>query len=313
MICDCFAIYFSLGKHELSKLLEYEDKRIQIYTTAAIIIIFILDSVATILSVLNIILLLCLQTEQYREHLHTILRIFCYIITCEAKRGHYMYKPVTSVADTQDNENPLDEYRDEISYLQKSENWLIWKREEKRQSQLEKSPSWLQQWKNELDLQEDLLLHWENYVNLQKHRLRDEYNEDKLKQNIQEWKNKLNKWSNSLLSVSEAITASDKEWQQQLKEKQKSLKKRQNELQTEKHNLKKKLQVADLEQHKGLNERILAENKAWFLMFSLLAPLICIGTHGGFVVMAWASDPGEASSIAFIFTPITSSDSDNCI
>ena len=35
---------------------------------------------------------------------------------------------------------------------------------------------------------------------------------------------------------------------------------------------------------------------------SFLAPLVCIGTHGGFVVMAWASDPDEASSLAVVFT-----------
>ena len=48
VICDIFALFFSLGKHELSILLDYEDKGVQIYTTVAIIIIFILDSVASV-------------------------------------------------------------------------------------------------------------------------------------------------------------------------------------------------------------------------------------------------------------------------
>ena len=32
------------------------------------------------------------------------------------------------------------------------------------------------------------------------------------------------------------------------------------------------------------------------------SPLVCIGTHAGFVVMAWALDPDEASSLAIVFT-----------
>ena len=48
------------------------------------------------------------------------------------------------------------------------------------------------------------------------------------------------------------------------------------------------------------NEHKLLE-KAWLLLISLIAPFVCIGTHGGFVVMAWTSDPGEASSLAVVF------------
>ena len=51
-----------------------------------------------------------------------------------------------------------------------------------------------------------------------------------------------------------------------------------------------------------LDKRLLAENKAWLLMLSFLAPLVCIGTHGGFVIMAWASDPAQASSLAVVYT-----------
>ena len=54
--------------------------------------------------------------------------------------------------------------------------------------------------------------------------------------------------------------------------------------------------------HETLHNKMFAENKVWLLLISFLAPLACIGTHGGFIVMAWASDPAQASSLAVVFT-----------
>ena len=48
--------------------------------------------------------------------------------------------------------------------------------------------------------------------------------------------------------------------------------------------------------------KIHKENKAWLLLVSFLAPLVCIGTHASFIVMAWTSDPSDASSMTVIFT-----------
>lgn len=226
------------------------------------------------------------------------------MITCEGNRGHYIYKPLDTELENriqQHQKNLLELLnRRQLNHLQRREKWLIQKREKKRQSQTVKS--WLQQWKNELDLQEDLLLHWENYLTLQRHRLPEKYDENKLEEKIQEWNVKLDEWSNSL-NASEPNPPPDEQWQQQLNKKQKHLEDKQSKLQNEKHSLKEELSELfnDHERQKRLNKRIFAENKAWLLMFSLLAPLVCIGTHGGFVVMAWASDPGEASSIAVVF------------
>ena len=43
------------------------------------------------------------------------------------------------------------------------------------------------------------------------------------------------------------------------------------------------------------------EKKLWLLMISFVAPLACIGTHTSFVIMAWSSDPDQASSMTVVF------------
>ena len=43
------------------------------------------------------------------------------------------------------------------------------------------------------------------------------------------------------------------------------------------------------------------EKKLWLLMISFVAPLVCIGTHANFVIMAWSSDPDQASAMTMIF------------
>ena len=58
---------------------------------------------------------------------------------------------------------------------------------------------------------------------------------------------------------------------------------------------------AELARDQTTVEKIHVENKAWLLVVSFLAPLVCTGTHAGFVVMAWSSDPDDASSMTVIF------------
>ena len=43
------------------------------------------------------------------------------------------------------------------------------------------------------------------------------------------------------------------------------------------------------------------EKKLWLLLISFVAPVVCIGTHASFVIMAWSSDPDQASSMTVIF------------
>ena len=47
------------------------------------------------------------------------------------------------------------------------------------------------------------------------------------------------------------------------------------------------------------------ENKLWLLMTSFIAPIVCIGTHSSFVIMAWSSDSDIASSMTVIFIPVS--------
>lgn len=74
--------------------------------------------------------------------------------------------------------------------------------------------------------------------------------------------------------------------------------------QTQLNQMQNELQDKGNELHEKLNKRMLAESKVWLLLMSLLAPLLYIGTHAGFVLMAWASAPDEASSlaVAHVFT-----------
>jgi hypothetical protein len=50
-----------------------------------------------------------------------------------------------------------------------------------------------------------------------------------------------------------------------------------------------------------LRKDITSETTAWLLMTSFLAPVVCLGTHSGFVLVAWASDPVAAGSMTIIF------------
>ena len=43
------------------------------------------------------------------------------------------------------------------------------------------------------------------------------------------------------------------------------------------------------------------EAKLWLLFVSFTAPVVCIGTHSSFVIMAWSSDSTQASSMIIIF------------
>ena len=48
-------------------------------------------------------------------------------------------------------------------------------------------------------------------------------------------------------------------------------------------------------------KEITSETKAWLLMTSFVAPIVCLGTHSGFVLIAWASDPNAAGSMTIVF------------
>ena len=50
------------------------------------------------------------------------------------------------------------------------------------------------------------------------------------------------------------------------------------------------------------HETIHRENKAWLLTVSLLAPLVCFGTHFTFMMLAWSSDPDSSSSMTIVLT-----------
>ena len=51
-----------------------------------------------------------------------------------------------------------------------------------------------------------------------------------------------------------------------------------------------------------INKTIHVENKAWLLTASLLAPLVCFGTHVTFMMLAWSSDPDSSSSMTIVLT-----------
>ena len=46
---------------------------------------------------------------------------------------------------------------------------------------------------------------------------------------------------------------------------------------------------------------ITSETRTWLLMISFVAPIVCLGTHSGFVLIAWASDPVAAGSMTIFF------------
>lgn len=50
-----------------------------------------------------------------------------------------------------------------------------------------------------------------------------------------------------------------------------------------------------------LREKHQLENKLWLLMASFTAPIVCIGTHTSFMIMAWSSDSDTASSMTVVF------------
>ena len=55
------------------------------------------------------------------------------------------------------------------------------------------------------------------------------------------------------------------------------------------------------ENSQTVKEKIHQENRMWLLMLTFLAPIVCMGTHAGFVIMAWSSDPDNASTMTVIF------------
>ena len=317
LICDSFALFYSMGKHELSILYDYEDQHVQNYTTAVIIIVATFDLIAFIISLVNLFLLCCLQSERCKEkHLLNCFIIACSICACKfIKLNVKIYEPIrtpqnddannpqSNADDSQSNaaNNPqdgaankpqedatLEMQKQRANHLRRQERWILQEREKKRQSREAnvESLSWMEQWENDLEQREDQLNHWNNILKLQQHELPDERCAD-------EWKTALDEWETQLTKLYKDTPEFEATLQKN-EDKQMELDRRQTELNEERKQLNK-LQ-------EKLNRQMFAENKAWLLLISLIAPFICIGTHGGFVVMAWASDPGEASSLAVVFT-----------
>ena len=78
LICGSLALFYSVNKHELEILHEYEDASIQSHTIATIVIIFITDTVAFVVSLLNIFILFFIQTKlcsKRFQHLRCCLRL----------------------------------------------------------------------------------------------------------------------------------------------------------------------------------------------------------------------------------------------
>ncbi len=340
LICDFFALFYTLSKDELKILNDYEDESVQKYTTATIAIISIFDLFFFIISVLSIFLLRCLQSDCCnKDHLNRFLSIACFLCACtfiklnyngdnhyeilleegdsnqeaggdnidtdgigninEQERNNTFDRDVNSNSDLQGAE-PDSTLKERAKYLQRQEEWLLQEREKKRQS----GEHWFKQWENQLERQEDKLQQRKSYIRLQKCHLPGQKTAANWKKVLDEWERELQQWSDALESTEQecdlegASEANNSEmWKQQHKQ-HNDLVKRQNRL---KQNRNKLRQVEDKLRAK-LSKRMFAENKAWLLMVSFLAPLICIGTHGGFVIMAWASDPAEASSLAVVFT-----------
>jgi hypothetical protein len=65
--------------------------------------------------------------------------------------------------------------------------------------------------------------------------------------------------------------------------------------------LKLSAQPGEEDQRKTLKEDLQSETITWLLMTSFVAPITCLGTHSGFIVMAWASDPVAAGSMTIFF------------
>ena len=311
LICDSFALFYSMGKHELNILFDYEDQHVQNYTTAVIIIVAAFDLTAFVTSLVNLFLLCCLQSERCKKkHLLRCFFIACFICACKLINfNEKVYEPIpashNAVTEDDTANDPrggqvdecepavigqedvkLEQQKQKANYLRRQERWLLQKREENRKSRQEEiAMSWIDQWENDLEQREDQLKHQKNILTLQQHGLPDEHSSEK-------WEKALKEWEKALYAWKEEHTL------QEDTNKQANLDKRQIKLNEDEKQFKKD---QGLLQEK-LNKQMLAENKAWLLLISLIAPFVCFGTHGGFVVMAWASDPDEASSLAVIFT-----------
>ena len=275
LICDTLSLFYSLGKHELRILQDYEDAHVQTFATAAVIIVSVLDFIALVVSLSNIILLYFLQSEGCREK-HLLRCFFVACLMCACKFNANIYELISQDSEDPSNQDVIEggttnpfsqEDLEQVNFLQRQVRWLLQSREERHQSR--QANSWTEQWENELNQQEDQINQWKVSPLLQKYSLSDG-------QSTRKMVKELNKWKTCLSDTEPEL------------KREKLLYQRQEKLNKEQNELGKK--------------QMLTENKAWLLLISFIAPFVCIGTHGGFVVMAWASDPGEASSLAVVFT-----------
>ena len=301
LICDFLALFYTLSKHELRILHDYEDGYIQSYTMAAIIIISIFDFIAFVISLSTIIVLFCLQIKGYDEtYLKEVLCIAWCIFACKVDVIKGEYELIPQDDDPESLYNKRKELQQKANYLQRKERWILQKREEKRQQQLKDSLCWLEHWENELKQQKDQVKQWKDDIKLKKMFCLTDYNQE----NINEWESNIEDWEIRLSLLSDNLKGYSKDptEQQERRKKEQCKQESQIEQQIDLEQRFKECQKDEDEVQEELNKRMFAENKAWLLLISFLAPLVSIGTHSGFVVMAWASDPDEASSLAVVFT-----------
>ena len=280
LICDILALVFTVSKDQLGVLSDYEDESIELFTTVAIIMIFIIDLTAFTVSFLNILFLFCLQTQKCSKNsFHRYYRFVCCMCFCKCVKG---YKQIPELSD--DSQQILQR----VNRLQRREYWLLQQKCQQHQSQ---PINWLQQWDFELQQQAIRLKQWEIMLKQQNYHLYAiEHGFDH-----NYWNKSLDDWEDEITQCETRQPTRPAEYLTEVK-----LQQRQNDINKEQKRLQKE---ADQLQRRQLKPSIpIAENKAWLLLISFLAPLVCIGTHAGFVVMAWASDPGEASSITVVFT-----------
>ena len=169
----------------------------------SIVIIFIIDAFAFVVSLLNILILFFLQTKlcsKKFQHLHRCLCLVCCLCACKFVNNvdEEDYEPVYHEWD-----EDSQEVRQQANNLQRQEMWLLLKRQKKRQYQ--PTESWVQQWKNDLDQQEDQLKQWKYYIKQQEHYLPNKCDLDQWKEELEEWKNSLQEWENDLNATSDLI------------------------------------------------------------------------------------------------------------
>ena len=204
LFCDSLTIYYSFGKHELRILHVYEDGHIQAITAFTVIFVFVVDSLTFLFSLINIIFLFKFRSETHHyQWLYEVLSTALRICTCDGRKRYY--EPVRQTDNaTSENikqrktklENDLKKEKVHMHALLRKEKWLLQKRKEKRQIESQSVNQWFEQWKIELNQQEDEFEIRNHHYSLLKFQSPDEeYNIGLLKSEVKKWEEMLNKWS----------------------------------------------------------------------------------------------------------------------